>query len=114
MQKRQFDTISEVLMVNKDQYDTGVTFIESSQSEEFLSYRDLYHQAVTALFFFQNQGIAPGNELVFQIEDNKSFIIAFWACILGGIIPVPLSVGQNDDHKQKLFNVWPVLHTPFC
>lgn len=113
MQKRQFNTLAELLIVNKDQYDTGITFIESSQSEEFLSYGDLYRQAVTALCFFQNNGITPGNELVFQIEDNKNFIIAFWACILGGIIPVPLSVGQNDDHKQKLFNVWPVLHNPY-
>ena len=109
----QFDNLSEVLAANQDRHNTGITFIESSQSEDFLSYGDLYHQALTVLFFLQNQGITSGNELVFQIEDNKSFLIAFWACILGGIIPVPLSVGQNDDHKQKLFTIWPLLHHPF-
>jgi amino acid adenylation domain-containing protein/non-ribosomal peptide synthase protein (TIGR01720 family) len=91
----------------------GITFIKRSSSEEFISYHELYQAAVKGLWFLQSRGLKPKDELVFQLEDNRSFIITFWSCILGGIIPVPLSVGKNDDHKQKLFNVWPVLNNPF-
>ncbi|AOM78750.1 hypothetical protein BFS30_17155 [Pedobacter steynii] len=91
----------------------GVTFIEDSVKEDFLSYHQLYEEALKVLAIFQEKGIEPGHELVLQLEDNKTFIIVFWACILGGIIPVPLSIGQKDDHKKKLFQVWSVLNHPF-
>jgi acyl-CoA synthetase (AMP-forming)/AMP-acid ligase II/acyl carrier protein len=91
----------------------GVTFIKKSNVEEFLSYRELYDAAVKGLSFLQGKGMRAHDELVFQVDDNKSFLITFWSCILGGIIPVPLSIGKNDDHRQKLFNVWPVLNNPF-
>lgn len=91
----------------------GITFIEKGSQESFLSYSDLYDAALRALGYFQSKGIGPGDELVFQIEDNKTFVISFWACILGGIIPVPLTTGQNENHKQKLFNIWCLLNNPF-
>jgi surfactin family lipopeptide synthetase A len=93
--------------------DKGLTFIESSDCEEFISYRDLYDSARRALAGLSQKGIRPGDELVFQIEENRSFVIVFWACILGGIIPVPLTIGRTDDHKLKLFNVWAILNNPF-
>ncbi len=91
--------------------DVGIRFIEGGSQEEFLSYRELYHLALNALSFLQEQGLKPFDKLVFQISDNKTFIIVFWACILGGIIPVPLVVGANDAHLNKVFNVCAVLHT---
>jgi surfactin family lipopeptide synthetase A len=92
---------------------TGVTFIEKSDQEDFLSYEILYSKALKGLAYLQDRGVRPGDELVFQLEDNKTFVITFWACILGGIVAVPLTVGQNDDHRQKLFTIWPVLKNPF-
>lgn len=91
----------------------GITFIKRSSNEENFSYNELHNAAVKGLWFLQSRGLKPKDELVFQLDDNKSFLITFWACVLGGIIPVPLSIGKNDDHKQKLFNVWPVLNNPF-
>ncbi|WP_159455962.1 non-ribosomal peptide synthetase [Chitinophaga eiseniae] len=92
--------------------DKGITFIESGSHEYFVSYRELFARALSALYYLQQKGISPGDELVLQIEDNSAFLTIFWACILGGIIPVPLTIGQNDEHKQKLFNVWSVLNNP--
>lgn len=92
---------------------TGITFIEHSDAENFLSYEELYNVALAALKGLQERGMSPGHELVLQIEDNRTFIIIFWACILGGIIPVPLSAGQQDEHRKKVFNVWQQLHHPY-
>jgi acyl-CoA synthetase (AMP-forming)/AMP-acid ligase II/acyl carrier protein len=108
----QFSNLIEVLKERSISFSTGITFIEGSHQEEFLSYQELYQAALRVLSVLQDNGIQPGDELVFQIEHNKTFVIVFWACIAGGIIPVPLTIGQNEEHKQKLFNVWAVLNKP--
>ncbi len=106
-------SLIEILKHRSTLKTVGITFIESSEHADFLSYSELYDLSVKALATLQHKGLKPGNELVFQVEDNKIFIITFWACLLGGIIPVPLSVGRNKDHRKKLFNVWEVLNNPY-
>ncbi|MEP0265313.1 amino acid adenylation domain-containing protein [Dokdonia sp.] len=103
----------EVLQSSMTLKGKGLTFIESVSKEDYMSYTELYDTAHQVLFVLQERGIKPKSELVFQIEDNKTFVIVFWACILGGIIPVPLTVGIKEDHKMKLFNVWSVLKKPY-
>lgn len=92
---------------------SGITFIEGGDSEIRLSYNELYIRAQEILHVLQKRGIRAGNEVVFQVEDNRTFVIYFWACILGGMIPVPLTIGKTDDHRQKLFNVWRQLAHPY-
>ena len=106
-------SLAEVLRERSIMNNSGVTFIDASDREVFLSYQALYEAAGKVLAFLQSKGIRPRHELVFQIDDNRTFIIVFWACILGGIIPVPLTIGKNDEHKQKLFTVWPILNNPY-
>ena len=38
-------------------------------------------------------------------KSNESFVIAFWAAMLGGIVPVPVAVGISDEHRIKLFRI---------
>jgi len=106
-------TLNQALENSRHIKDSGVTFIRGANGDEFLSYNELYSAALRALFRLQEKGIQPRQKLVFQLEDNKDFIILFWACILGGIIPVPISIGHSDDHRQKLFNVLHLLDDPF-
>ncbi len=106
-------TLIQVLEERKDLNKVGITFIEKSDDEKFFSYKELYQAALKALSILQDRGLKPKEELVFQINDNRTFIVVFWACILGGIIPVPLSVGKNNDHKRKLFNIWQILNHPY-
>jgi amino acid adenylation domain-containing protein/non-ribosomal peptide synthase protein (TIGR01720 family) len=90
---------------------SGITFVKDSWHEDFLSYSALYDSALRALSYLQANGLEAKSELVFQVEDNKDFLVIFWACILGGIIPVPLSIGKNGEHK-KLLQVCSVLKSP--
>jgi amino acid adenylation domain-containing protein/non-ribosomal peptide synthase protein (TIGR01720 family) len=113
LQSKNKQTLTDSLAYLKNREDIGITFIIKSNEEQFLSYGRLYHAAERALGYLQNNGVAAGNELVLQIDDNKTFVIVFWACILGGIIPVPLSIGISSDQKQKLFNVGHILQDPF-
>ncbi|MCR8843803.1 amino acid adenylation domain-containing protein [Paenibacillus sp. SC116] len=104
--------LTDMLRAASQHEDIGVTFIQSSQKESFLSYKLLYEAAQRLAGYFQNKGLVPGDEVLFQIEDEELFIKMFWACVLGGFIPVPVSVGNNDEHKRKLFQIWKVLDRP--
>ncbi|QXU43266.1 non-ribosomal peptide synthetase [Pedobacter sp. D749] len=92
---------------------TGLTFIDNSSEDSFISYGELYEKSIDVLGVLQTSGLKPGNELIFQIDDNKAFLTVFWACLLGKIVPVPLSIGNKDDHKLKVLKVWDSLKTPF-
>jgi amino acid adenylation domain-containing protein len=92
--------------------DKGITIIESGTVEKFVPYAELHRKALAALFHLQQKGMKPGHELVMQVEDLETFITLFWGCIMGHIIPVPLTVGKQPDHKIKLLQVWKKLNNP--
>ncbi len=91
----------------------GIKFIEETGQGRFLSCEGLLDKALAALYNLQSLGLSKGDKLLFQVEDNEAFIIAFWACIAGGIVPVPVAVGTNDEHKLKIFRIWQTLENPF-
>lgn len=103
----------DLLFEKSKNTNNGITFIESNDKEDFLSYSQLKESSLQVLSFLQSKGIQPKDELVFQIEDSKVFIILFWACILGGIIPIPLTLGVSEDQRQKLLNIWKNLDNPY-
>ena len=107
-----FSTLTEVIQSYKDNHEIGITHILSEKEEKFVSYSELYHKALGVLHHLQKRGVNPGEELVFQIEDNEKFLSIFWGCLLGNIIPIPISVGNNDEHKLKVMKVWDYLKKP--
>ena len=106
-------TLTEAIQALHDEVDKGITFINGDQKEEKLSYKELYENAQMVLHQLQTKGMKPSDELVIQIKDNQKFVTVFWACILGNIIPVPLTVGENKEHKSKPFRVWNILNNPY-
>lgn len=105
-------TLVDILTSLKDSEEGYVAFVESSNEIDYLSYSALYSKALLRLGALQSQGILPCHEVILQVENNLDFVITFWACILGGIIPVPLSVGQTDEHKYKIIEVSKRLKNP--
>lgn len=108
----QANTLTELLIARKNEEKAGITFILSETEEIFVSYGGVYQAAAGLLYELQRAGFKRGDEVIFQIDDNRLFVFAFWACILGGMIPVPVTTGTNDEHKLKLFKIWEVLHHP--
>ncbi|HVR98289.1 MAG TPA: AMP-binding protein, partial [Thermoanaerobaculia bacterium] len=90
----------------------GIRFIAGEREETYLSYRQLREQALLLLGDLQEAGLMPGDEVVFQLEDNRSFLLLFWACLLGGLVPVPLAVASSDERRLKVVNVCRVLRRP--
>ncbi|MFC5469004.1 amino acid adenylation domain-containing protein [Cohnella suwonensis] len=89
----------------------GIVFIHK-KSETRLSYRELYDRSLDLATRMRARGWRPRDEIVIRIEDPQSFITAFWGCLLGGFIPVPLTAGGSEDHRTKLLHVWRLLNRP--
>ncbi|MBC9795258.1 beta-ketoacyl synthase N-terminal-like domain-containing protein [Sinomicrobium weinanense] len=106
------ETLLGQLNIARKNENRGITFISGTDAEEKVSYKALYAKMLLCLGYLQSRGLQPGDEVVFQIDDNKDFLISFWACIAGGFIPVPLSVSHHKEGISKLLRVWQVLNTP--
>ncbi len=85
--------------------DRHIRFIDGEHDESTVTYAELWERAIAVLGSLQARGIEKGHELVIFSNSNENFIIAFWAAILGGIVPVPVAVGISDEHRFKLFRI---------
>ncbi|MEC0247121.1 amino acid adenylation domain-containing protein, partial [Paenibacillus chitinolyticus] len=107
---RTIRNLSGVLLACKEN-DAGILFCESG-GEHYLSYGQLLVSAGRALHLLREQGLGPGDFAVLQTEDNKRFILLFWACVLGGIVPVPVTAARTDEGRKKLIQVFKQLEAP--
>ncbi|RUT68621.1 amino acid adenylation domain-containing protein [Flavobacterium cupreum] len=107
-------TIQSIFLDNiKSGKEAGITFIDGPDGLEYLSYKKLYLEAGYILHALQERGLNPGDEVIFQFQSNRSFVITFWACVLGNFIPVPIVLGTTSDIVQKLNKVWQKLKNPY-
>lgn len=101
------------ILIHQGKEDRCLRFIDKHGNEISMSYQDLYRNAAGLLAHLQNRGLKPGDQLVFQLDNNKDFILYFWACLLGSITPVPVTVGTVSEFQLKLFNIWSLLNHPY-
>ncbi len=108
----EFNTLVDALTANKNQNRT-ISYIEGVDSETEISYLDLYNRALSVLHQLQAKGLKAGDELIIFTKDNIAFIDIFWACLFGGIVPVPVAVGISDEHRSKLFKIFQKLQNGY-
>ncbi len=99
-----YDTLNELLAEARGK-DRHIRFIDGETDETDVSFDALYDRALHLLGALQAKGMQRGDELVIFSKSNESFVIAFWAAVLGGIVPVPVAVGISDEHRYKLFRI---------
>lgn len=85
--------------------DRHIRFIDGENDETTLDFSELWDSALALLGSLQARGMEPGEELVIFSKSNRDFVVAFWAALLGGIVPVPVAVGISDEHRFKLFRI---------
>ena len=108
---KHYGTLTEALEANATDA-LGVTFIEAAQEDVTVTYKDLRFRALRLLHVLQVQGLRPNDELIFFLRSNEHFVDAFWACLFGGIVPVPVAVGISDEHRSKVFRIFARLQRP--
>ncbi|HLA72868.1 MAG TPA: non-ribosomal peptide synthetase [Steroidobacteraceae bacterium] len=105
-------TLAELITVNRTVKRT-ISYLETESSERVVSYGELYERALGILFHLQKLGAKPGDKLIIYLANNEQFLDAFWAGMLGGIVPVPVALGISDEHKHKLLRIAKKLGKPF-
>lgn len=90
----------------------SIRLIGGEDRETILSCDELWVKARRLLADLQARGMVAGDELIIFTNSNETFLLAFWAAILGGIVPVPIAVGISDEHRHKLFRIARKLKNP--
>lgn len=84
----------------------GITYLRSGDVTRRVSYDDLYHRAARLAGILQAKGAGARQEWVIHLTNNEAIIDAFWACQLGGMIPVPVAAGTTPAHLYKALSVF--------
>ena len=105
-------TLIELLQTRRGS-DRAITYLEGENERRVVTIDALYQRALGILWHLQKLGAKPGDKLIIFLQNNEQFIDAFWAGILGGIVPVPVAVGISDEHRHKLLRIARKLGSPY-
>ncbi|NEP57118.1 MAG: AMP-binding protein [Symploca sp. SIO2G7] len=96
--------------------DKGITYIQKDGSNTVQLYPALLEQAERILTGLRALGLKPQDKVIFQFDSNQDYIPAFWGCILGGLVPVPVATAPvyepSNSVVKKLHNTWQTLEQP--
>jgi len=107
----QYQTLTEMLD-HRSRGAGAIGYLEGEGAERTLPLAKLRERALGILHHLQRIGAQPGDSLILHVASNEQFIDAYWACLYGGIVPVPVAVGISDEHKQKLLRIARQLGNP--
>ncbi len=105
-------TLTE-LLENSRRARRAITYLEGENQRRVVGFGELQERALGLLHHLQRLGAKRGDKLILLLQNNEAFIDAFWAGILGGIVPVPVAVGISDEHRRKLLRIAARLGAPF-
>lgn len=96
--------------------DRGTTYVSSDGGTDRQTYPELLDDALRALSGLRGLGLRPGDGVLLQCADSRTFVTAFWACVLGGYVPT--AVGPAPEYHtdnavvRKLRAAWDLLDGP--
>ena len=99
-----YQTLIEMLE-HRSRGDGAIGYLEGEGAEKSLRLSELRRRALGILHHLQRAGAQPGDRLILHVPTNEQFLDAYWACLHGGIIPVPVAIGISDEHKHKLLRI---------
>jgi acyl-CoA synthetase (AMP-forming)/AMP-acid ligase II/acyl carrier protein len=105
-------TLTELIEGNRT-VARSIYYVEGENDSREVSYGELYERALGILYHLQRIGAKRGDKLILLLANNEQFLDAYWAAILGGIIPVPVAPGISDEHRAKLLRIARKLGNPF-
>jgi acyl-CoA synthetase (AMP-forming)/AMP-acid ligase II len=105
-------TLSELIEINRT-LPRSIVYLEGENEQREVSFGELYERAVGILYHLQRLGARRGDKLILFLNNNEQFLDAFWAAILGGIVPVPVALGISDEHRHKLLRIVRRLGKPY-
>lgn len=102
------------------QYPDGkFVFMDSLESELSISYSAMWNRALNLLGNLQTLGCKIGEHVVLDASSPADFIPALWACLLGGMIAIPLAPSNwnkrsHREFSERLRNAYSKLNRPIA
>lgn len=100
------------IIVRAARYDHGI-YVVNGKQDEFISYRQLLQRSLVLLQHLHDRGILPKQEVILYIDDHIDFLYAYWSCILGNFIPVPITASTQPEYLNKLNKISDILTSPY-
>jgi acyl-CoA synthetase (AMP-forming)/AMP-acid ligase II/NAD(P)-dependent dehydrogenase (short-subunit alcohol dehydrogenase family)/acyl carrier protein len=105
--------LQEVIIRAADKFaNQKITYILDNEEYD-QTYAELFEEAKKILASLRKKGIKSGDKVMFLFDRNDNFIETFWACILGNIIPAPITVPKsfdiNGSEARNLVTIWHIL-----
>ncbi|MER6996204.1 AMP-binding protein [Streptomyces sp. NPDC000410] len=88
----------------RDGHREGVRFLRADGTEDTRTYPRLLDDAARILVGIRASGALPGETVVIQVADDPELLATFWACVLGGFVPLPVSAGAAPDLLERVWN----------
>jgi len=105
-----------LLRAARRQPEKRVIYVQSDGAEYPQTYRELLEDAQRITAGLRQLGLQAQDKVIFQIARSQDFIPAFWGCVLGGFVPVPISVAPTyearNSNVQRLQHAWELLQHP--
>jgi acyl-CoA synthetase (AMP-forming)/AMP-acid ligase II/thioesterase domain-containing protein len=94
----------------------GVLYIAADLAEARQSYLSVLEYARRIMTGLREAGLRPGDKVILQLTKNENCVEAFWGCVLGGFVPIPIGVppsyGAVNPLTAKLTNAWKMFGHP--
>ncbi|WP_026925672.1 AMP-binding protein [Glycomyces arizonensis] len=71
----------------------GIRHVRDERDEVDQTYGELAGAASAILGGMRERGAARGDKVIVQVADEPELLAVFWACVLGGMVPLPLGTG---------------------
>lgn len=97
--------LSEILKkIVEESTNEGIRFIEHT-TEVFVSYKELYNDAIGLGEWLKEKGMKPGESLVILLQNRKNFITTFWTCLIFGYTAIPVDYISAWNKSWGIKNV---------
>ena len=69
------------------------------------TYQEVGRSARALAARLQSDGVTKGDKVVFYSENRPEWIIAFWACLLNGIVVVPIDFRSSPAFLARVSRI---------
>jgi acyl-CoA synthetase (AMP-forming)/AMP-acid ligase II len=78
-----------------------IVLVQDEEHETELAYGDLVAAASRVLGGLRAAGVERGDSVRITAMDERDRLVAFWACVLGGIVPFPIPRERSDREAPE-------------